>query len=1501
MRVLARLSVGASSQAFAWLPPIGIAVLGWIYVSSLAESLLEPDIPISVAYKAEQGEAVATISGLRLDPWGRKASAARIEVRDTRGRLLARVKGLEASLAHKTPVIRIKDVWATVTRKADGSLDLGRLLPKAPPPDEEAGLSAKVDKAVLDYRDEVVSQRVQASLAQAVISQGAGHTQAKGIVQLDSQPPMPLDLSIHQDGRFLIGVRPAGMDAAPYSALLQSWLPKEALVGWKGLSASSLKATGRAAIEGSPKDWAKIKTEVEFSAVGLTIPGLIQGWTASGEAALDDTVFTADAVVVRPGARLAWKGAGRIDTLETKGSFELSAASRAALWPEIARLVPREAAFTRLSTKGVLTSGPRLAATLEARAASAFWGRDGGQDIQAQLHWDGSKLRAVVPQATALGRKAEGWVEWEQKGGALKGFVRSESGSFHQIADRFGLGGLDASGEASLVLGGTAASPALALSTRARGRYVYDKKQDPLFFSSASLRADITKSGMTVKRLEALTPSGLVEASGSYGWDGRMNLQVSGSGIGLDAFHPDVTGTALASAQITGTAAKPEIAGRFEAYDVLAFGRSIPVVQGLLKGRDGIYSVSNLSAQAGTGAVLGSAQWNQKSDEITGAFTADNLLISDWVDAGVLGSVSLTEARVSGTLAKPKLDGRARTSKLSIQGTTVEGAEAAFSLDNTGAAITGIAARVGPGTVSGTASLVWEKLGIQAALELNNLPLSHAPLDEELAVLKGTTSGKAAVSGTLADGRLRAEYTGVIDDLEVNATPIGSGDASLLYENGVLTAKGEVGSLERFLTLSRLSLDFDKELIDIEADLLNFQAQDFALAAHDWWKDADVQTQETIRGARGQLSSRVAVKGSLREPDISLESGQLTGIRILDRNAGRIDFSGSRKAGRWEIGEWLWADGDARLKIQKGTYSEAEGLDLIATLDKLDLSWINSALPAFTPIAGTAETVAVALSGPQDSLSGQATVYAKDIAVPQSEGRPIPLVDFINLPELVLENGVITARNGQVSYRGFTGSLSADLPLAAFGEAEPEKEQPRFQLDLGMNVDDIRDLAEYIPALKGGELKGRADGRLRVEGVASDWDFSLNASAKGTRLSAQGLGSGLNDFDLAVTASRQQASVKGRLVSDKSGSTDIDVQAALPDLAAAANLVEDVLELSNVQGRVAFNQFRVDERLQGASVASGATLNGAVTLGGSIGQLVIGGNISASGSSIVLPSAFKEQAPAAPSPYEPRFNAFQFSTAPGTTIKFGLGQLAVSGSGRIDGPLSALNVRAPLSVDGGQLRLPNARIALESGGRLDVRFEGDSRQPLRINVDMEGSTVITARRALDLYETYDVTLLVRGDLLDPNGLNLTAQSDPGDLSQAEILAILGQRDLIQALAGTVQGGASGLRDPLYQLLVPNLTDPLLGPFAKAFGLSYLRIDFNTFDQAVGRFGKDLGAGFFGSGWWQLSEPPQGRRKFDFRVTYRLPVGIGIFDRFRLGLGTNQDRPWRITLDWARRF
>lgn len=1502
MKGLARLLLAAGSVAAVWAPLGVIAVLGALTCWNILEFLLSPGLPVTLTFQAQSGKAIARVGGYSIDLDRKTVHFHDLSLDDSTGQRAVSVKRARLTLEGTRPTLWVNEANVILNRDSQGKIGLESLLP--PPPSKESPLAfeLKADSAHVTLADDLLDEVWRADITDLHLQHADGSSLASLRASINNEAPLPVSLHLSKKGDALIKTSFSEQEVAPFIPLLESFLPKEALYGWGGTRAASLKATGPLTVELNPREMAKLTGSFDVRADSLSIPGLIKSVDVAGKTDLAEDRARLELTASRMGTRLGFDGVGDFGG-RLEGNVLLTSASKSSLWPELARLIPSGYDFSRASWQGRLSLGKDVALEGPLNAESITGLGYLASQPSADLAFNGSQLSVRLKRASLEGRKVEGWAAWNSKSGSLAGRLQSPASSFDGLFKRFKIKGADLEGPLDVVLSGTASKPLAVLSTRVQGWIDIGEGQEPLRLSRLDLRGAADRDGFRILRAAGLTPSGLASAAGRIGWNGSLDLSVEGAGLRLGSFVENVKGRAFVRASIKGTLDQPLVRGSAEAYSMEVFGRKVPYARSEFSRSGDSWSADKIIAQAGTGAVSGSLAWNQKTDALTGAFMGQSLLASDWLP-DLLGSVDIREVRVGGQLKKPEAAISLASDSLVAYGFPLSDALAQAVWSGNQITLSSLTAKARSGEVFAKGALNFESKALEGSFRVNQAPLNMIPVSADVAVFGGEVTGEGLISGTYEVPKL--DFTGDIKGAEINATEIGSGTVRAALNGQTLTLSGELGSLDRFIILNPSQIDFESRTLQAEADLLNIGVPDLVKATKDRWKSLEAHPQQIIRSLEGQVSGRATASGSLDDPVVALLEGQGANLKVLGRSAGSFAVAGKYEKGELSLQKGTWDTDSGIFQVSKGSWSTEKGLDLAGQITNLDLSWASLIDPGLPKLTGKVDSLAAVVFGPLDRLTGQASLSLGEVGIVGEKGTA-KLIDSLNLDDVLLENGVVLA-NGRVRWQGLIAKLDASLPFSAFDE---KAEKPaRARASARLEPRPLSDFLEYAPGLKGATLDGTVEGTVEMGGQSGDWTLALDVRGKAAQIRLPKSPTWLKDVDLRVVGDSRQISLTAKADSSRQGSLQALIKAAYPDLLSRETDFTDLLESVRLDGSVTAESFRYEAPISlgaedpafTASSSSGATVSGQVTLKGTGSAPRIGGALRARNGLVNLPGKFPEGKSSRTPASEPVFEGLTLAIDDSAAINFGLGQIGVKGQGSLTGPLSALNLRMPLEVTSGTIKLPNARIRLEDG-TVDVNMRGDAGSMMRIDVDLSGQTHVVARRGQDTYEDYSVDLRFRGDLLDSRGLNIDAQSDPGDLSREEILAILGQKQLIEALAGTaLQGqGSASLRDPLYQLLTPTISDPITGPLARMLKLDYLSLDYNPLDQAIYRFGKSLGSGFFVQGWRQLSAPSFGPQKHDLRLSYRLPKLGPLTDRFRLSIGTTQDRPWRISIDWGRRF
>jgi hypothetical protein len=316
-------------------------------------------------------------------------------------------------------------------------------------------------------------------------------------------------------------------------------------------------------------------------------------------------------------------------------------------------------------------------------------------------------------------------------------------------------------------------------------------------------------------------------------------------------------------------------------------------------------------------------------------------------------------------------------------------------------------------------------------------------------------------------------------------------------------------------------------------------------------------------------------------------------------------------------------------------------------------------------------------------------------------------------------------------------------------------------------------------------------------------------------------------------------------------------------------------------------------------------VDGTLKVGGTLAEPTITGALALANGLVAMPSTIKESTGQLIPLYSPRFDV-TLATTGTAKFKSSTADLDLTGQGAIQGTLSDLEVNANLRVRKGLLRLPTSRVTIEPGGTIRPLYETkEGLSAASIDVSLEGRTRVVSAQFGGTAQRYEVTLGVRGDLLKEGGLVLTARSDPPELSQDQILALLGQVSLIEGIASGVQEGnpESQIRNALFGIAVPYLLDPFTSKIASAIGLDYLTLDINALEGATVSFARTLSRDFVIQGSRQVSQIRSGLPvKYDLRLAYQIRLGSrGNRKRLSFSLGTDEIRPWKLGLEYTFRF
>ncbi|MCH8979113.1 MAG: translocation/assembly module TamB domain-containing protein [Armatimonadetes bacterium] len=489
---------------------------------------------------------------------------------------------------------------------------------------------------------------------------------------------------------------------------------------------------------------------------------------------------------------------------------------------------------------------------------------------------------------------------------------------------------------------------------------------------------------------------------------------------------------------------------------------------------------------------------------------------------------------------------------------------------------------------------------------------------------------------------------------------------------------------------------------------------------------------------------------------------------------------------------------------------------------------------------------------------------------------------------------------GEVFYKGLSGTLEGTVPFSSLFESDEERRP--MKVDFVMIDRSFSSFAPYISSLDEEWSEGTVTGSATLTGLWGELSLVAELHAKGSALGFVGQETALTDVDFHLAMSDWKTDLTGSFKSSLGGSVEVDLHAESPDLFAGETTFAELPARTPLTGTIDLQEFAARFRILDANRTSRALLSTeSLVVSGTVAEPEFTGGLAISDLYIRLPNELQYKTTAVVYAINPVFSGVVVSAAEGSEMDSGNAQIQFFGSGTINGSLQNPDLSFPLVVSGGVFRLPTARITLESGGSINIGYRSQlgTVPSASVVLNLEGRTTVSARSADNEYETYQVLLDIKGDLLSDDDLQIQASSDPPGLSSDQILAVLGQKDLLEGFA--LSGSQTGVRESIYSAAFPAAAGLITAEFARDLKLDYIALDYNPFDQAIAGIGKSLARGLMLHGRRQLSTQAGTRLKYEVQLTYRLPLEDAFFSRLRLGLGLDQDVPWRFRLNWARRF
>ncbi|MCO5296346.1 MAG: translocation/assembly module TamB domain-containing protein [Fimbriimonadaceae bacterium] len=1213
------------------------------------------------------------------------------------------------------------------------------------------------------------------------------------------------------------------------------------------------------------------------------------------------------------GVDAEWKGAATWENgVEAAGTLVASAPDSGRLPKWASDLLPPELRFQRGRYEGWFgwdADGVTVRGTVD--AGQVQWADETIQDVVADLKADTNRLSGRVREANYMGARVGGALDLDLQTRAVKGTFEVEDLSIARAARRLDRKDWSGTVSASALVGGSLDAPTADL--RVRGKVRYDRPNaDPLSLGNLLASARWEEGRLSVTQASLVGAVGVLSAEGEWTEkEGELRFEVFGSGFDLSALSPGLDGTGAMSATIVGTTADPRASGRLELYGVGLDGQVVPLVAADYTADSKQIVASRLEAAKGSARASGRLGFRFEDQAIFGELSATGVQLAELLGDDVTGTVDVPSLTVRGTLDRPLADGTVSGSNLLVYGTKIDSAHLTASADRDAIQLAEANWTVGAGRGSATgrydlATREASFEGTLASIPIASLLSTHFDAVDSSGTLDGTLAGHITPDG-LADLHMQ----GRVADLKLNDVPFGGGPWSLESELGVWSGNAMIGSLERFIEIPEFHYSQPDRSVYAEASAFQLEIPDLVDVVRRYVPSMDPALASRLDTLEGNLDAHAVVQGPIESAALDVDVLTASNLAIGETDLGTIDAKAQRSEGLWQIERVAWTGGPGELNVS-GSLLEGGEVHLDGELSNFDLNTLSLIDSGLLNLQGSIENFSFLATGPVARPELQASLRAQ-AGWGTAKNPDDPTLLDLTLDNISIADGAASA-TGNATYAGLGAQIDAHFPFA-YPFTVP-RDQP-FQVNLLLREHEMTtsEMEEFPLPLDTSRTSIRGRGAFLAGGTLDEVHVTGGVDIEAPTLALQDGQTSLQGFvgrvalsDDALTASASAASSVGGSATVNVSTDGGDVQSVLRAfIEAVGNDPEGafrrVLE-TPLKGTVALEGLRVRHDA-GSKGRVDAVADGSISVGGVASSPTLTGTVNLSKSSVTLPSEPLEPAPGGIPTIDPRF-ALKAVLVDPVELQATASVMRILGSGNLGGRLSEPDVSADLNVVSGTVKLPTARVALEPGGTLRLRYQGTSSGETiaRLDVDLEGTTHVTALRFGEQVERYTVSLAIRGDLLDEKGVTMTASSDPPDLDSDRILRLLGQADLLEGLASALKPGEGQgqFQSALTSIALPALFDPITEKLAAGLGLDYLSLEYNSLDQTTISAAKSLGKGLLLSARRQLAEPAPGfPQRFEFRLSYRLPTRNRILGRTTLSIGVDQDRPWKISVEYGTRF
>ena len=1504
------------------LLPLVILFRGIVFLRQCIYALAAPGTGIDFSYEARKGAILHITAESYSFLWGPGVlQVVRPKLQDSQGRLLAqadsaRIAGLQIN--GNDPIdATVRNLKGKLVRLPNGHFALEEYLPEKTPQQQNRPYHVRVTNVNILFEDQSGKGRFdQRALSPELVVDGLGEDWlASGVLTLPTIGITNASVQRYKNTGLLIALDAQQLNLTQAVAHFRTTPEGRNLEPLKRVNAATLVAQGPVRLffpEKNPFELAASinahGTDVVYGGTdhfdAASFNGLVTGSGASGIVVVTRGSGTGKFI-----GATDWSNGARF-----AGQVDANVGARSDVPPSLAKALPSSLSFTGARARGWLSfdekDGFRYDGDLNAESLGINGQKFNG--VNGAMRAGNGLVRIEGAQGVWRGSSLRGSLAYFPNGKKIVGIVGGPQVQLASVSKAIHVSGFSGTASGEALLSGTMDTPIAAI--RASGdvafRAPHAKKSLSGTFSGA---ANYTAKGLDLTSLSVDTKTGTVAATGHADPRGMLALNVAARGVNLAAFAPQIGGAASFSGTVTGKADNPELKGKAQVVGLTVSDQTIPLIVANVTANKNRVKASSIDAARGSAQANGQFIYSFANGGLSGALKATNVPLSEFSDQ-LGGILDVNKATIGGTLEHPVVDAEVETHALLVADRAVGRGKASLSLRGNDFTIPNISADFAGGTVTGSAKGNIKTKQTRVELQAKDLSIPDLiPQAKDTATLDGKVSGNATLSLLGKDVRY-ARAKGDVADVTVNQTLVGSGQWSAAAAPSAFSAAIQVGTLDRYLDMSNLSVDRKTNKIGANFTAYHIPLQDIYSAAQRYIPEASTDLERRLLRIQGTADAEATVTGDLKDPDFKVNELDLSNLSLESRDLGQMKFSFSKVGSLWTVAEADWNSVAGTLR-SSGTINVDKNISFEGDFVDVDLGLLSIVDDYLTRIGGRA-ALSFAVSGPTKSPTIQASLDASHTTVSSGNGPQSSQLEFgtvldtIDVTQSTVGpdgklNGGIQA-SGKLFYRGLEGNINAQVPLR-FPFSIPQGDPILVSLDFPQR--NLQTLTDYLVGVDPKRTDGTIQGNIALTGPVGNAQINGQLIAKANTFGINKVQTTLNNVVASATVNADALKLHFEGTSSEGGTVLFDASSPVGDVGDRMKELSsrglDALLDRPVTGSLALNDFGV--RYNGGSNNGRlvAKTNAKINASGPLRQPAVTGDVTLSNVDTLLPSF--DVIASAPVEYavNPSFN-LKLHMADMANVSTSLAKLKMIGDGSITGTLNEPTVVSGMTVMGGTVNLPTASVRIDPGGTVSIHYQtgpgGDTLAS--VTVDLTGHTALTTLDAGDVPQHYDITLAIHGDLLQEGETLITAESDPPGLSQERILALLGQADLIQALAGGVSTfqASKELRNALAGYAVPALLSPLTGAFAKGLGLDYLNISYDPLQQVSVSFAKELGKNLSFQGLRQVSAPIPGiKPQYDMRLVYRLPFKGKTLRRTTISFGTDQDRPWKVGIQYGFRF